>query len=96
MTFGRFGLSLGLLAGNNRNYKNKIMKFITVSALAIAGLALASYNTASSIGNAAGGAVKATGNAVSNVAESTVNTTQNVGGNLANDVKSAARIVTGN
>jgi hypothetical protein len=72
------------------------MKVITISLLAVAGFALSSCSTARSVGNAAGGAVKATGNAVGNVAEGTVNTTKNVGGAIKDDATAIGNAVTGN
>lgn len=72
------------------------MKLITLSVTALIGLALTSCNTARSIGDAAGGAVKATGGAVGNVANGAVNSTQNFAGAVASDVANAGNIVTGN
>ncbi|GHC61559.1 hypothetical protein [Roseibacillus persicicus] len=72
------------------------MKLITISSLAVIGFALASCNTARSVGDAAGGAVKATGSAVGSVAEGTVDTTKKVGGAIKEDASAAGRVVTGN
>lgn len=71
------------------------MKLITFTALAITGFALASCNTARSVGNAAGGAVRATGNTVGNAAQGTVNAGKKVGGAVKDDVTAAGRAVSG-
>ena len=71
------------------------MKIITIFAVAIAGFALASCNTARSIGETAGGAARGAGNVVGGAAQGTVNGVRNVGSGVGNDLKSAGRAVTG-
>ena len=71
------------------------MKIVTITALAIAGFALASCNTARSIGDTAGGAVRGAGNTVGGAAQGTVDGVRNVGTGVGSDLKSAGRAVTG-
>ena len=72
------------------------MKLITYTAISITGLALASCNTASSLGNAAGGALQSTGNAVGSATQNTVQAGKNVTSAVGNDVANAGRVITGN
>ncbi|MBK1835201.1 hypothetical protein [Roseibacillus ishigakijimensis] len=71
------------------------MKTLTISTLAILGFALASCNTARSVGNAAGGAVKATGETIGDAAEGTVDAGKKVGSAVGQDVKATGRAISG-